>query len=126
MSVDITASGTPTWRRPPGIARRVRYVLTENPVTLGAFGLLLLFVVLAAVGPWIVPYPDDVMGERMAAFVVAKKPFDLAACGAWFKQKGVTAFKTPERVIQLDSLPTIAAGKPDRAALTRLAGKRSR
>jgi len=56
VSVDITASGTPTWRRPPGIARRVRYVLTENPVTLGAFGLLLLFVVLAAVGPWIVPY----------------------------------------------------------------------
>ena len=73
----------------------------------------------------VVPYPDDVMGERMAAFVVAKKPFDLAACGAWFKQKGVTAFKTPERVIQVDSLPTIAAGKPDRAALTRLAGKRS-
>jgi acyl-CoA synthetase (AMP-forming)/AMP-acid ligase II len=73
----------------------------------------------------VVPYPDDVMGERMAAFVVAKKPFDLAACGAWFKQKGVTAFKTPERVIQVESLPTIAAGKPDRAALTRLAGKRS-
>jgi cyclohexanecarboxylate-CoA ligase len=73
----------------------------------------------------VVPYPDDVMGERMAAFVVSRKPFDLAACRAWFEREGVTAFKTPERVIQLDSLPTIAAGKPDRAALTRLAGKRS-
>jgi non-ribosomal peptide synthetase component E (peptide arylation enzyme) len=73
----------------------------------------------------VVPYPDDVMGERMAAFVVSRKPFDLAACRAWFEREGVTAFKTPERVIQVDSLPTIAAGKPDRAALTRLAGQRS-
>ena len=56
MSVAVTASGAHTSRRPTGIARRVRYVLTENPLTLGAFGLFLLFVVLAAVGPWIVPY----------------------------------------------------------------------
>lgn len=32
------------------------YVLAENPLTLGAFGLLLVFVVLAVFGPWIAPY----------------------------------------------------------------------
>ena len=33
-----------------------RYVLTENPVTLGAFVLLLAFVLLAVFGPFLVPY----------------------------------------------------------------------
>jgi cyclohexanecarboxylate-CoA ligase len=74
----------------------------------------------------VVPYPDDVMGERVAAVVVAKKPFDLDACRTWFKGRGVTAFKTPERVLQIDAMPTIAAGKPDRAALKRLARGRAR
>jgi peptide/nickel transport system permease protein len=36
--------------------RHARYVLTENPVTLGAFVLLLAFVVLAIVGPSVAPY----------------------------------------------------------------------
>ncbi|MBI4610156.1 MAG: ABC transporter permease [Candidatus Rokubacteria bacterium] len=36
--------------------RHARYVLTENPLTLGAFALLLLFAVLAALGSWIAPY----------------------------------------------------------------------
>ena len=56
MSVAVTSSEARPWRRPTGIAQRVRYVLAENPVTLGAFGLFLVFVVLAAVGPWIIPY----------------------------------------------------------------------
>ena len=68
----------------------------------------------------VVPYPDETMGERVAAVVVARKPFDLEACRAWFRRQGVAPFKTPERVIQLDALPTMGAGKPDRAALTRL------
>ena len=33
-----------------------RYVLTENPLTLGAFVLLLAFVLLAALGPALAPY----------------------------------------------------------------------
>jgi acyl-CoA synthetase (AMP-forming)/AMP-acid ligase II len=32
----------------------------------------------------------------------------------------VARFKTPERVVPLDALPTMAAGKPDRAALRAL------
>ena len=34
----------------------VRYVVSENPVTFFAFGLFTAFVILALVGPWIVPY----------------------------------------------------------------------
>jgi cyclohexanecarboxylate-CoA ligase len=69
----------------------------------------------------VVGYPDDVLGERVAAFVVADGVFDLEACRAWFADRGVTRFKTPERVVQLDALPTLAAGKPDRASLRELA-----
>ena len=36
--------------------RHARYVLTENPVTLGAFVLLLAFVLLAVFGPTLAPY----------------------------------------------------------------------
>jgi len=69
----------------------------------------------------VVGYPDDVLGERVAAFVVADGTFDLEATRSWFAQRGVTRFKTPERVVQVDALPTLAAGKPDRVALRELA-----
>ena len=36
--------------------RHARYVITENPVTLFAFGLLVLIVLVALLGPWIAPY----------------------------------------------------------------------
>src|SRR4051794_12173901 len=61
--------------------------------------------------------PDERLGERVAAFVVTTAPFDLDACRAWFATEGVARYKTPERVIVLDELPLLPAGKPDRAAL---------
>jgi len=72
-----------------------------------------------------VAVPDDDLGERVAAFVETTAPFDLAACRAWFTERGVTRFKTPEFVTTLDALPVLAAGKPDRAALRALAAKLS-
>jgi len=66
----------------------------------------------AAVG-----YPDDRLGERVCAVVVASEPFDLAACRAWLESRGVTRFKWPERVLQLPSMPLLGAGKIDRTAL---------
>jgi len=36
--------------------RHIRYVLTSNPVTLVAFTLFVMIVVLALFGPWIAPY----------------------------------------------------------------------
>jgi cyclohexanecarboxylate-CoA ligase len=69
----------------------------------------------------VVGYPDPLMGERVAAFVVATAPFDLTECRSWFEQRGVAKFKTPERVEQLDALPLLGSGKPDRAGLQRRA-----
>jgi acyl-CoA synthetase (AMP-forming)/AMP-acid ligase II len=64
-----------------------------------------------------VGYPDDIMGERVCAFVIADGPFDLDTCRAWFAERGVARFKTPERVEVVDALPLLAAGKVDRNAL---------
>ncbi len=61
--------------------------------------------------------PDDRLGERVCVFVVADHRFDLAECREWFSRSGVARFKTPERVEHVASLPTLAAGKVDRAAL---------
>jgi cyclohexanecarboxylate-CoA ligase len=65
--------------------------------------------------------PDQRLGERLAAFVVTSRSFDLADCRAWFADQGVARFKTPERIVVLDRLPTLAAGKPDRKALREMA-----
>jgi cyclohexanecarboxylate-CoA ligase len=69
----------------------------------------------------VVGYPDPLMGERVAAFVVASAPFDLSACQEWFASRGMAKFKTPERVAQLDELPLLGSGKPDRAGLQKQA-----
>ena len=68
-----------------------------------------------------VGYPDPLMGERVAAFVVTTAPFDLDACRQWFAERGMAKFKTPERVVTLEALPLLGSGKPDRAQLQRLA-----
>jgi cyclohexanecarboxylate-CoA ligase len=64
-----------------------------------------------------VGYPDELMGERVAAFVVGASSFDVETTRAWFETRGVARFKTPERVIVVDALPTLSTGKPDRDAL---------
>jgi cyclohexanecarboxylate-CoA ligase len=69
----------------------------------------------------VVGYPDPLMGERVAAYVVTTAPFDLSTCRAWFAERGMAKFKTPERVEQLDHLPLLGSGKPDRAGLQRRA-----
>jgi peptide/nickel transport system permease protein len=46
--------------------RHVRYVATQNPVTLGAFLLFTGFVVLALLGPWIAPYDPLASNTQMA------------------------------------------------------------
>ncbi len=73
----------------------------------------------------VVGYPDEMMGERVAAVVVvgADGSFDLAVCRAWFTAQGAARFTTPERILVVDELPTLAAGKPDRVALRALAAR---
>ena len=63
--------------------------------------------------------PDARLGERVVAYVqlVPGASFGVDECIAWFQARGVSKFKTPERVITVDEFPLLAAGKPDRAAL---------
>ena len=44
----------------------IRYVATENPVTLGAFLLFTGFMLLALFGPWIAPYDPLASNTQMA------------------------------------------------------------
>jgi peptide/nickel transport system permease protein len=53
------ATITPAPARPTGFSTglaHARYVLSDNPVTAVAFGLFMLIVLAAAIGPYIVPY----------------------------------------------------------------------
>jgi cyclohexanecarboxylate-CoA ligase len=62
---------------------------------------------------------DARLGERVVAFVVVADGarFDVDVCREWFAARGVARFKTPERVVVIAEMPTLASGKPDRAAL---------
>jgi cyclohexanecarboxylate-CoA ligase len=66
-----------------------------------------------------VGYPDRLMGERVAAFVVTDGPFDVDAARQWFARRGAAKYKTPEHVVVVGALPLLPTGKPDRAALRR-------
>ena len=61
--------------------------------------------------------PDDRLGERVAAFVVAPEGFDLTACREWFARRGAARFITPERIEVVKELPVLASGKVDRMKL---------
>jgi cyclohexanecarboxylate-CoA ligase len=69
----------------------------------------------------VVGFPDERLGERVCAFVVTAQPFDLTICRSWFEACGIAKFKWPERVVNVESLPVLASGKPDRKALRALA-----
>jgi acyl-CoA synthetase (AMP-forming)/AMP-acid ligase II len=67
-----------------------------------------------------VGFPDERLGERVAVFVVlapGADVFDVEECRRWFERRGIARFKTPERVEFVESMPLLAAGKPDRRAL---------
>lgn len=63
------------------------------------------------------PEPDERLGERVAAFVIAPDGFDVETCRAWFAERGAARYTTPERIELVDEFPVLASGKVDRAAL---------
>jgi acyl-CoA synthetase (AMP-forming)/AMP-acid ligase II len=64
-----------------------------------------------------VGYPDPILGERVAAVVLADEGFDLEECRRWFAARGLAKFKTPEAVLLVESIPMLVTGKPDRLQL---------
>ncbi|MGW6967036.1 class I adenylate-forming enzyme family protein [Streptomyces zaomyceticus] len=65
--------------------------------------------------------PDPLMGERLAACLVAKgaRSPSLDDLGGHLATRGLDRHKHPEHLLVLPELPLTAAGKPDRAALRR-------
>ncbi len=65
--------------------------------------------------------PDPLMGERLAACVVARgaQAPTLASLAQHLTGRGLERCKHPERLLVVAELPLTAAGKPDRAALRR-------
>ena len=65
----------------------------------------------------VVGMPDDRLGERVAAFVVASDHFDLEICRSWFATRELAPFLTPEHLEVVELLPLLASGKFDRSEL---------
>ena len=61
----------------------------------------------------VVAYSDQIMGERAAACMVLKPGETLTFSDliAFLRSKDIAAFKLPERVKVLDSLPMVADGQ---------------
>ena len=80
----------------------------------------------------VVPMPDERLGERSCAYLVAAGPeLELAELQAHLDSLGVAKFKWPERLEWIAALPTTAVGKLDKKLLrrdiaARLAAERAR
>lgn len=69
----------------------------------------------------VVGIPDDVMGERSCAYVIARgTPPTRKDLLAHLREHGVAAFKLPDRVRFVKSFPRTGLGKVDRKALSTL------
>ncbi|BBZ74847.1 cyclohexanecarboxylate-CoA ligase [Mycolicibacterium anyangense] len=74
----------------------------------------------------VVGYPDHRLGERVAAFIVARAGHPAPSVDdlrTYLTQHGVAIQKTPERVISVDSLPMTATGKVQKHLLREQAAK---
>ena len=73
-----------------------------------------------------VGFPDDLMGERVCAFVVSDGDVTPEECRRWFEERGAARYKAPERLVRIGEVPVLPTGKPDRAALRAEAARRFR
>ncbi len=70
----------------------------------------------------VVGMPDDVMGQRACAYLVARGDavrLDVAALVDYFVGLGIAKFKIPERVEYLDEMPLTPSGKIAKGSLKR-------
>ena len=59
----------------------------------------------------IVGYPDEVLGERACAVVVARAPVTLEDLTSYLRERRIANQKLPERLLVVDELPKTASGK---------------
>ncbi|MFD2251076.1 2,3-dihydroxybenzoate-AMP ligase [Pseudochelatococcus lubricantis] len=71
----------------------------------------------------VVSIPDPYLGERSCAFVIPRKSVPEGAglrplaLKSWVRERGLAAFKVPDRVVFVDSFHTTAVGKVSRKDL---------
>ncbi|SDL61201.1 (2,3-dihydroxybenzoyl)adenylate synthase [Nonomuraea jiangxiensis] len=66
----------------------------------------------------VVPVPDPYLGERTCAYVVARGgPPTSRDIDTFMRERGVAAYKIPDRVVVVPSLPLTPVGKVDKARL---------
>jgi cyclohexanecarboxylate-CoA ligase len=68
----------------------------------------------------VVGYPDEVLGERTCAVVVATRPLQLADLVDHLRARSVANQKLPERLVQVEALPKTASGKVQKYRLREL------
>ncbi len=60
----------------------------------------------------VVSIPDEYLGERSCAFVIAQgEPFKAPALKAWMRGRGLAAFKVPDQVVFVDSFDTTRSAR---------------
>lgn len=66
----------------------------------------------------VVSLPDEFLGERSCAFIIAQgqKP-KAAALKAWMRTRGLANFKVPDQIVFVDAFETTAVGKVSRKEL---------
>ena len=66
----------------------------------------------------VVSIPDDYLGERSCAFIIARgnQPRALEL-KKWIREQGLAAFKVPDQIVFIDAFDTTAVGKVSRREL---------
>jgi 2,3-dihydroxybenzoate-AMP ligase len=81
----------------------------------------------AIAGAAVIGIPDELLGERICAYLIPNgKPPALAEVKRALHERGLAAYKLPDRVVLVDSFPLTGLGKVDKKALARLADSASR
>jgi 2,3-dihydroxybenzoate-AMP ligase len=74
----------------------------------------------------LVAVPDRWLGEKACAWIVARETAEAAPSARelqrFLRERGIAAYKLPDRIEFLDRLPRTAVGKVDKHALRSLAG----
>jgi 2,3-dihydroxybenzoate-AMP ligase len=65
----------------------------------------------------VVAMPDERLGERTCAYLVASQPLDVPELQMFLEAQGVAKYKWPEHVVLVDDLPRTNVGKVDKLRL---------
>lgn len=66
----------------------------------------------------VVSIPDDYLGERSCAFIIARGNQPRAVeLKQWIREQGLAAFKVPDQIVFIDAFDTTAVGKVSRREL---------